>query len=91
MAEAHIYEKEKNTLRRTLEGKEIVLNLDSRTFYQLNGTGTFVLGLVNGKRQASEIAAIAAERFGITHRQALADVGAFLAGLEKEKIVRLRH
>ncbi|MFH1225404.1 MAG: PqqD family protein [Candidatus Diapherotrites archaeon] len=90
MAPEKVYFRGKNILRRTVGGKEMIVDIGKQTFYQLNTAGTFVWGQINGSRCTGEIAAKVAKRFGLPEGRAREDVESFLKSIEKEKLVRLK-
>ena len=55
----------------------------------LNAVGSFVWGLLDGRRTVAELARAVAERFQVPTERALADVGAFLAVLRDRQLVEL--
>jgi hypothetical protein len=59
----------------------VILDLEGRKVMGLNPVGSFVWGLLDGRRTEAEIAAAVAARFDIATERALADVSAFLSSL----------
>ncbi len=63
-----------------LEGEAVILDLEGHKLMGLNPTGSFVWGLLDGRRTLAQIAAAVADRFQVSVDRAAADVSAF-AGL----------
>ncbi len=53
----------------------------------LNATGSFVWGLLDGRRTLADVAAAVAERFHVGGERAAADVSRFLSSLRDRGLV----
>ncbi len=71
-----------------VEGEAVLLDLDARRVLGLNATGSFVWGLLDGRRTAADLAAAVASRFAVAPERARADVDAFLALLHGRGFIR---
>ena len=65
----------------------MILDLEGRRVMGLNPVGSFVWGLLDGRRSAAQIAAAVAERFQVSADRASGDVGAFLAVLSARELI----
>ena len=72
---------------RRVEGEMILLQPEQEKLMGLNGTGAAVWELLDGRRSAADIARDVATRFARDEQVVLADVLAFLAELEKRRLV----
>ena len=73
----------------TLEGEAVVLDLEGRRVMGLNPVGSFVWGLLDGRRTVSDVAAAVAERFHLAPERAMDDVRAFLGVLRSRQLIDL--
>ena len=58
---------------RTVDGKGILVDLESGYYFSLNKTGQFIWGQINGERTMSEIANRVVEQFEVENEMALKD------------------
>ena len=63
------------------------MDLEGRTVMGLNPVGSFVWGLLDGKRTVGEICAAVAERFAVEPERAAADVETFLGALRTRALL----
>lgn len=68
---------------RTVDGEIVILDLQKGNIHRLNSTASLIWGECDGTRTASEIAMRLAEGFEIPSSQALDDVNAALAELDR--------
>jgi len=66
---------------RHLDGEVVMLCLLSSTYFSANGTGSYLVELLDEDRDALELAMRLSERSGVPIATATADVGAFLGQL----------
>jgi hypothetical protein len=64
-----------------VEGEAVLLDLEGRRILGLNPAGSYVWGLLDGRRTPAELAVAVAEHFRVGAERARADVDAFLADL----------
>jgi hypothetical protein len=67
----------------------VILDLDVRRVMGLNPVGSFVWGLLDGKRTVADLAAAVSECFQVPAERALADVGAFLSILRARQLIEV--
>ena len=65
----------------------MLLDLHGKRLAGLNAAGSFLFPLLDGVRTVEELAAAVAERFGVGHERAGADVRSFLADLARRGFV----
>ncbi len=70
-----------------VEGEAVILDLEGHKLMGLNPTGSFVWGLLDGKRTLAEISAAVAERFQVPAERAVADVSQFAAMLSERGLI----
>ena len=61
----------------------VVLNRKTKQYHVLNSSAAMIFELATGERSGDSIAAMVADRFGVSHEQAEADVKETIAGMEK--------
>ncbi len=71
-----------------VEGEAVLLDLEGRRVLGLNAVGSFVWGLLDGRRTVAEVAEAVAARFEVTPAAAARDVTAFLADLDRRGFVQ---
>jgi hypothetical protein len=62
-----------NVLWRTIDGKGILVDLDSGYYFSLNRTGQFIWGQIDGARTLQDIARRVVEHFEVDEETALRD------------------
>lgn len=67
----------------------MILDLDGRRVMGLNPVGSYVWGLLDGKRTVADLARAVSERFQVPVERALADVAGFLSVLRGRQLVEL--
>ncbi len=72
---------------REIEGEVVIISPGSSEVHELNGTGSYIWGRLDGERTAEEIAGLVAEEFEVEEGKALADTAAFVAELEGKGLV----
>lgn len=73
---------------RVIDGRAVVVVIDSRRLHTLNAVGTRVFELLDG-RPLGEVAKVVHEEFDVSYEQALADVEAFAVELLDAGVVKL--
>ena len=69
-------------------GEAVIINLASGIYYSLDGAGGMAWALLAAGHSRGETAAAIAERFGIEREQAGIELGALLADLTSEDLLR---
>ncbi len=72
-----------------LDGEAVILDLEGHKLMGLNPTGSFVWGLLDGRRTLAQIAAAVVERFQVSADRAEADVSAFAAVLSQRGLIEI--
>jgi len=70
-----------------IEGEAVLLDLHGRHILGLNATGSFVWGLLDGRRTVAQVGEEVAVRFRVDAGRAAADVRAFLSVLLARDLV----
>jgi len=70
-----------------VEGEAVLLDLEGRLIMGLNAVGSFVWGLLDGKRTLAEVAEAVADHFHVGGERAAADVTRFLSTLRDRGLV----
>lgn len=72
---------------RPVEGKGVLINLESGHYFSLNETGQFVWVRLTGEKELGQIAAEVAEEYDVTPEEALDDTLALAIELLREGLV----
>ena len=70
-----------------VEGEAVLLDLEGRRIMGLNATGSFVWGLLDGRRTLAQVAAAVADCFHVGTERATADVTCFVSSLRDRGLV----
>jgi hypothetical protein len=70
-----------------IDGEAVIMNLEKGDYYSLDLIGADVWRLIAAGHAVGEIAAAIAERYGLEHRQAEADVAALTRQLLAESLI----
>ena len=94
MTEERVLLRAPGVVARTIAGETILVPVRRRAqemgLFTLNGVGTFVWQALDGAHSLREIAGAVATAFEVGPAQALADVAAFAADLERAGCATLR-
>lgn len=72
-----------------VDGKSVLLDLNSGSYYTLNELGNFIWDLLDGKRSAAQIVEAVAGSYEVDRDEAAGDVEALIHRLKEEGLVRL--
>ena len=72
---------------RALETGGVILNVESGEYYEINATGRFLWEQIQSGSALEALAVALADRYGIDHASAQADVGAFMDDLRKRQLL----
>jgi hypothetical protein len=74
---------------RIVDGEAVIVHADTSAYYGLNATATFIWeNILTSALDSSEIAERVGGRFGVAHDGIHRDVESFIAGMEREGLVR---
>lgn len=77
-----------DVVSKTLDGEEVLLNLESGSYFGLNEIGTLIWKGLQTNSSSDSIIADLVEKFEVTAEQAQADYFAFVAQLQEKKLIR---
>ena len=77
----------KNTVSREVDGKLVLMSLETGAFYSFNHTGALIWKLLSDRKTPPEIVAQVAQEFDISDKTARRDVALLLKELEKELLI----
>lgn len=73
--------------RELAPGAVVIVDCPSGTYRVLNESGSFLWGLLDGRRGVPELAQALAEHYGVSADKALADAEAFVSSLRDRGMV----
>ena len=72
---------------RDVAGEEVILDLQSGTYFGLNKTGTEIWNLIQQEKSVESIASFLGEEYGIPEKIALEDAQKLVSELLKKKLL----
>ncbi|MFH1278801.1 MAG: PqqD family protein [Candidatus Eisenbacteria bacterium] len=72
---------------RTIDGKGILVDLESGYYFSLNKTGQFIWGQIDGERSLAEIARRVVEQFDVDEGTALQDCIELAGRLQEQGLI----
>jgi len=81
------YHKNPSVVYTELEKGAILLDLDTKYYYNLNETGVRIWQLIDDAKDASEVAEKLSREFEVDSMKALASVQRLLEDLEKNRLI----
>ena len=82
-----VYRPKPSVVATEVQGEAVLLDLDSRSYFSLNETGTLIWTLLGEGREPAAIADALTTEFEIDHDQAGPVVAAFVADLVAEGLI----
>jgi len=71
-----------------VDGKAILLNLDSGTYFEMNAVGMEIWKLCDGKKNAQDIARKVNGKFDADQSRICREVTQFISGLKRQRLVQ---
>lgn len=75
----------------TVDGEEVILSLDSGTYFRLAGVGTRIWKIIQTPTKTKEIYSTICDEYDISSEQCREDIQQFLSKLDEENLIEVRN